>query len=100
MTPLGRRLAVGLVSLGLLAAALAAEAQPAGKIPRIGVLASGPPPAEHPCVQALRQGLADLGYVEGRTHMREIRWAEGQPEKTFPLFGAELLRFAEIMEGL
>jgi putative ABC transport system substrate-binding protein len=79
-------------TLALVAAPLAAEAQPATKIPRIGVLVSGPPPGEHACVVALRQGLADLGYVEGRTHKLEIRWTEGRPEKTFPLLGAELVR--------
>src|SRR5687768_7799126 len=81
-----------LLSLALLAVPLAAEAQLTGKIPRIGVLVTGPPPAEHVCVLALRQGLADLGYVEGRTHVLELRWAEGQPEKTFPSLGAELVR--------
>ncbi len=39
---------------------------------------------------ALRRGLTDLGYVEGRTHVLEIRWAEGRPEDTFPRLGAEL----------
>ncbi len=76
----------------VVSAPLMVEAQPTGKIPRIGVLVTGPPPGEHRCVIALRQGLADLGYVEGRTHVLEIRWAEGRPEKTFPGFGAELVR--------
>ncbi len=75
-----------------LAAPLAAAAQPAGKIPSIGVLVTGGSPTEHPCVTALRRGLAEFGYAEGRTHVLEFRWAEGQPEKTFPRFGAELVR--------
>src|SRR5688572_32115518 len=81
-----------LLSLALLAVPLAAGAQPTGKIPRIGVLVTGPPPGEHVCVLALRQGFLELGYVEGRTHVLELRWAEGQPEKTFPKFGAELVK--------
>src|SRR5262249_13775524 len=70
---------------------LAGESQPGKKIARIGVLVYGPPPGEHTCVLALRQGLADLGYVEGRTHTLEIRWTDGRPENTFPGLGAELV---------
>jgi putative ABC transport system substrate-binding protein len=87
-----RRAFISFASLSLFAAPLSVDAQPAGKIPRIGVLVTGPPPGEHVCVLALRQGLADLRYVEGRTHVLEIRWAEGRPEKTFPSLGAELVR--------
>jgi putative ABC transport system substrate-binding protein len=89
---MNRRAFLGGLALGSVVVPLAAEAQPTGKIPRIGVLVTGPPPAEHVCVLALRQGLADLGYVEGRTHVLEIRWADGRPEKTFPRLGAELVR--------
>jgi putative tryptophan/tyrosine transport system substrate-binding protein len=75
-----------------LAAPLAVQAQQSGKVWRIGLLVSGAPPGEHQCVLALRRGLTDLGYVEGRTHVLEIRWAEGRSEDTFPRFGAELVR--------
>jgi len=78
---------------GLLATPLAVQAQQSGKVWRIGLLVSGPPPGEHQCVLALRRGLTDLGYVEGRTHVFEIRWTEGRrSEETFPRFGAELVR--------
>ncbi len=87
-----RRAFMSGITLGLLATPLAAGAQPAGKVWRIGLLVSGPAPGEHACVLALRRGLTDLGYVEGRTHVLEIRWAEGRPEDTFPRFGAELVR--------
>src|SRR5260370_39950067 len=80
------------LTLGLLLAPLAAEAQPAGKIPRIGLLVIGPPPEQHSCVLALRRGLADLAYVEGQTYKFQIRWAEGRPEEMLPRFGAELVR--------
>jgi ABC-type uncharacterized transport system substrate-binding protein len=78
-----------ILALVILAAPLVAGAQQPAKIPRIGVLAGGPSP---PCLPALRQGLVELGYVEGRTHVLEIRWAEGRPEESFPRFGAELVR--------
>ena len=55
---------LGVVSL--VAAPLAAEAQPAG-VPRIGVLA--PIMCSHPNYQALREGLRALGYVEGQTEL-------------------------------
>jgi putative tryptophan/tyrosine transport system substrate-binding protein len=87
-----RRAFIGALTGGLLAAPLAVQAQQSGKVWRIGLLVSGPPPGEHQCVLALRRGLTDLGYVEGRTHVFEIRWTEGRSEDTFPRFGAELVR--------
>jgi putative ABC transport system substrate-binding protein len=63
---------------------LAATAQQAAKIARIGLLVTGPPPEEHSCVLALRRGFTELGYVEGRTHVLVIRWAESRPEEAFP----------------
>ena len=53
---------------------LAARAQPAKKIPRIGVLWPNPPAT----FDFMRQGLNDLGYVEGRNMAFEFRWAEGK----------------------
>jgi putative tryptophan/tyrosine transport system substrate-binding protein len=52
--------------IALLAAPLAAEAQPAGKVPRVGVLTNGSA-ATSPPVDAFRRGLSDLGRVEGQT---------------------------------
>ena len=57
---------IGLVlALALTLAPLAAEAQLVGKIPLIGVLRPTSP--TDPLTQAFRQGLRDLGYVEGHT---------------------------------
>jgi putative ABC transport system substrate-binding protein len=55
----------------LLVASLATEAQPGGKRPRLGVLTPGIPP--QPRVEAFRQGLRDLGSLEGQTVARKIR---------------------------
>ena len=80
------------LALSLLTAPLAATAQPAGKIPRIGVLAPGPPPGEPgKGTESFRQGLRDLGYVEGQTIALEFRWAENHPER-WPDLAADLLR--------
>ena len=74
---------------GLLAAPLAAEAQEAGKVARIGVLNSGSPPA--PFVESFKQGLRELGYVDGRNVSIEYRWAEGRDER-LPGLAADLVR--------
>ena len=68
------------LGLTLLAGALVAEAQPAGKAYRIGFLWDSP--AVFPdAIEAFRQGLRELGYVEGRNITIEYRWAEGKPER-------------------
>jgi putative ABC transport system substrate-binding protein len=70
------------VASALLAAPLAAEAQPAGRMPRIGVLLPAEPasPTE-PNASAFRQGLRDLGYVEGQKIAIEYRYAHGRTER-------------------
>jgi putative ABC transport system substrate-binding protein len=64
----------------LLAAPLAAQAQPAGKVSRVGVLLPGnsATAARSPRMQAFYQALRDLGWVEGQNVAFERRYAEGQ----------------------
>jgi putative tryptophan/tyrosine transport system substrate-binding protein len=71
-----------MLTLSLLAAPLAAHAQPATKVYRIGWLSAGPPPPT-PTVQmqAFQQGLRDLGYVEGQNLVIEYRYGEGKAER-------------------
>jgi putative tryptophan/tyrosine transport system substrate-binding protein len=72
--------------------ALAATAQPAGKVHRIGWLATGVRPVgPYSLLEAFRQGLRDLGYVEGRNILIESRFAEGQADRC-PALAAELVR--------
>src|SRR5882724_10538974 len=67
-----------LVGLGLTLASLAAEAQPAGKVYRIGYLADYSP-ADFPARQeGFRQGLRDLGYIDGGNIVIEYRYAHGK----------------------
>ena len=75
--------------LSLLAASLAAQAQPREKIPLVGVLRPTSP--TDPLTEAFRQGLRDLGYVEGYNMRLEYRFAEGQSER-LPALAAELVR--------
>jgi putative tryptophan/tyrosine transport system substrate-binding protein len=77
--------------LAILAAPLAAKSQPE-KVHRIGFLggAAPTPPYAH-LMEALRQRLHDLGYVEGKNLAIEYRWADGKYER-LPSLAAELLR--------
>jgi len=84
---LTRVIMVAILALGVVLAP--AEAQQPAKIPRVGFLA--PQGRSLPLFDAFRQGLADLGYVEGRNVVIEPRFAEGQYER-FPDLFAELLR--------
>jgi putative ABC transport system substrate-binding protein len=70
---------------------LAARAQQAGKVPTIGVLASGTPASHSQWVAAFVQRLRELGWIEGRTVAIEVRWAEGRFERP-ALIAAEFVR--------
>ena len=85
---LARLAAPATLALALLAAPLAAEAQPAGRVARMGVLS--PSPANAGRVEAIRQGLRALGYVEGRSIVIEHR--EATTEADLPALAAELVR--------
>ena len=85
-----RREFIGTIACGLLAAPLAAEAQPAGKVYRIGFLGNSTEALEANLVGPFREGLRERGYVEGRDLTIEYRWAEGAYER-FPALIAELI---------
>jgi putative ABC transport system substrate-binding protein len=70
-----RRELIGLAGTALFAWPLAARAQSQLKVARLGYLGFGPPAASVDRVQALRAGLRDLGYVEGKNLVIEFRWA-------------------------
>jgi putative ABC transport system substrate-binding protein len=78
------------LTLSLLAAPLAANAQPSAKVARIGYLAMTGG-AGSPLAEAFRQGLQDLGYIEGKTMAIAYRSAEGKPER-LPNLAAELVQ--------
>jgi putative ABC transport system substrate-binding protein len=86
-----RRTFLGALAGGLFAAPLAARAQPR-KVARIAFLTTtSPEDSPNPGVDGFRQGLRDLGYVEGRTITIEWRWGRGKTEQ-FPEFAAEAVR--------
>ena len=85
-----RRTFLAMVPAGLLAAPLAARAQPAGKVPRVGfLLGFSPGPSRE--VDAFQRGLRELGYIEGQNIAIEYRYARGQVER-LPELAAELVR--------
>jgi putative ABC transport system substrate-binding protein len=75
----------------LLAAPLVAEAQPAGRVPRIGFLGLLPLSDPSPRIDAFRQGLRELGWVEGQNIVIDYRFAEGRLDR-LPDLAAELVR--------
>jgi putative ABC transport system substrate-binding protein len=80
------------LALAILVAPLTTEAQQATQVHRIGLLYSSPAsPAPMPSLEAFRQGLRDLGYIEGQNLVLEPRWAEGREARLREL-AAELVR--------
>jgi putative ABC transport system substrate-binding protein len=67
-----------MLTLSLLVAPFAADAQPSAKGARIGFLGSASPAPYEPIIAAFRQGLRELGWVEGHNVTIEFRWAEGE----------------------
>jgi putative tryptophan/tyrosine transport system substrate-binding protein len=86
-----RRTFIGGVAGGLLAAPLGTRAQQVGKVYRIGILEPIPAAQNAANLNALRKGLRDLGYVEGRNLVIEYRSADGRAER-FPDLATELVR--------
>ena len=93
---LARLTALAILTLAVLAAPIAAEAQPTGKVYRIGWLSQGAFPAalvdrSDLCIKGFVDGLRELGYREGPNLLIEPRTAEGRPER-LPELAAELVR--------
>jgi ABC-type uncharacterized transport system substrate-binding protein len=86
-----RRAFIGTLAGGLLAAPLAVEAQQAGKTLRIALLETSSMAARADQWEAFRQGLRELGYVEGQNITLVSRGADGSTER-LPGLAAELVR--------
>jgi ABC-type uncharacterized transport system substrate-binding protein len=89
---LTRFTALALLALALLAAPLATQAQPVGKMYRIGYLGNLPITAQTAHLwEAFLEALRELGYTEGKNVLIERRYSDGQAER-LPALAAELLR--------
>ena len=78
---MNKKIVVPLLATVILASVHLAGAQQSGKLPRIGLLFTGESSPPSPHVEAFRQGLRDLGYVEGKNIVLEYRYAEGKIER-------------------
>jgi putative ABC transport system substrate-binding protein len=79
-------------ALAVIAAPHAAEAQPGTKVPRVGLFLPGSSSGDQfqQLSRAFREGLRDLGWIEGQTIGIEVRWGEGRIDE-FPRIASELL---------
>jgi putative ABC transport system substrate-binding protein len=83
-----RRFVIG--AGALLAAPATAYGQRAGKVYRIGVLGTTSPKSHGAFVDAFRDGLRERGYIEGKTVVVDVRWAENDYDR-LPAIAAELV---------
>jgi putative ABC transport system substrate-binding protein len=86
-----RKIVIWLLAPVLLAAVHLADAQQAAKMARIGLLVAGSPSSFANNIEAFRQGLRELGYVEKKNIIIEYRYAEGKLD-FLPDLAAELVR--------
>src|SRR6266850_3389362 len=95
LATIDRRAFLGGLVLSLLAGPIgrAADAQEpkAGKVYRIGFMSMRSGRADNPQLDAFQQGLREMGYLEGRNVVLEIRYAKGDPRK-LPGLAAEMVR--------
>jgi len=76
--------------LSIAAVVAPTDAQPPPKVPKIGFFSGATADGVANLVEAFRQGMRDLGYVEGKTFVLEARYADGKPEK-IPELARELV---------
>jgi putative ABC transport system substrate-binding protein len=88
---ISRRAFLRSVSVGVIVAPLAADAQQPGKVHRIGFLGNLNPTLQARALDAFQQGLRELGWVEGQNVAIEYRWADGNLERLSAL-ASELVR--------
>src|SRR5713101_7314068 len=82
--------------LAVAAAGPSINAQQVSKIAKIGYLAPSTPASVAHLVEAFRQGLRALGYVEGQSGVLEVRYAEGRLER-FPELALVLVGLKEVV---
>jgi len=72
---------IAVLLLAVVAGGLPVAAQQAPKIPKVGLLTPSTPVAAAPLVEAFKQGLRELGYIEGKTFLLEVRYGEAKRER-------------------
>ena len=84
-----RKIVIWLLATSFLASSSVCEAQPTKKIPRIGYFTLSAGPSERD--EAFKQGLRELGWVDGQTIAIEYRWLAGKLDRV-PIVAEELVR--------
>jgi ABC-type uncharacterized transport system substrate-binding protein len=87
---MNRRVFIARLAATVASAPVAARAQKPAKIPRVGFIEAGTASVNGHFLEAFRQGLRELGYVEGQSIAIKDRWAEGHSER-FPEIVADLI---------
>src|SRR5512139_1701943 len=86
---MNRKIFIWLLATIVLAIVQSVQAQPSGKIARVGILFIGG--TDQPYLESFKQGMRDLGYVEGKSVVYLYRYAEGN-EARLGALTAELVR--------
>jgi len=87
---MNKKIILTMVATAILAFGNPTGAQQPAKVPRIGWLAAGSASGVAPLTDAFRQGLRQLGYVEGKNIVIEFRYAEGKFDR-LPDLAAEIV---------
>src|SRR5215813_15089417 len=88
---MNKKIAVMAVALMTLVSAYSTQAQQPQRIPRIGFLIAASQSTDPSRIEAFRQGLQNLGYLEGQNVLIEYRYADGKLDR-LPELAAELIR--------
>src|SRR5207245_4860847 len=75
------------------------DAQQMSKIPQIGYLSGATPAGSGHLVEAFKQGLRELGHVEGKTYVLEVRYTEGRSERLTELAHELVGRRVDVIVG-
>lgn len=95
---ISRRRLLRALGAGIFASPFASSAQPSARVWRIGFLGTASAAGYVAEVDAVRAGLRDYGYVEGRNLVIEFRWADGRLER-LPQLAAELVALKVDVSG-
>jgi putative ABC transport system substrate-binding protein len=88
---MNKKIIILAVAFAILAFAQPVYSQQPKKVPRIGILVAGSPSSDAAWIEAFRQGLRELGYVEGHSIVIEYRYGEGKTAR-YPALVTELVQ--------
>src|SRR5262249_6503622 len=84
---------LGSLGLGVLARPIGTDAQPAVRLPRVGLIGSAP----SAYTEAVKQGLSELGYVENKTVVLDFRYSGGKAERFSEIAAALVTRGVDVL---